>query len=126
MEIFKEFKFDAAHFLPNVPSGHKCARMHGHTYHVRIYLKGELHPEYGWVEDFGLVKEHWKPIEELFDHRVLNDIEGLENPTAEFIAIWIWRRLQPKLPKLHRVDVYETPTSGVIYRGEEPDGSDEQ
>jgi 6-pyruvoyltetrahydropterin/6-carboxytetrahydropterin synthase len=118
MEIFKEFSFDSAHFLPNVPDDHKCKRMHGHTYRVRICLQGELDPHLGWVEDFGVVKGVWKPVEKMLDHYTLNDIKGLENPTAEQIAIWIWRKLKPDLPKLIRVEVFETPSSGVIYRGE--------
>ncbi|HKK74606.1 MAG TPA: 6-carboxytetrahydropterin synthase QueD [Saprospiraceae bacterium] len=118
MEIFKEFTFDSAHFLPNVPDDHKCKRMHGHTYRVRICLQGPLDPKLNWVEDFGVVKGVWKPVEKRLDHHMLNDIEGLENPTAEAIAIWIWRQLKTDLPKLIRIEVYETPTSGVIYRGE--------
>lgn len=118
MEIFKEFSFDSAHFLPNVPEDHKCKRMHGHTYRVRICIKGPLDDHLGWVEDFGTVKEVWKPVEKLLDHYTLNNIKGLENPTAEWIAIWIWRKLKPELPKINRIEVYETPSSGVIYRGE--------
>lgn len=118
MEIFKEFTFDAAHFLPNVPPEHKCKRMHGHTYRVRICLDGPLDPLLNWVEDFGIVKAAWKPLEARLDHHMLNDIPGLENPTAEAIAIWIWRQLKPELPALSRIEVNETPTSGVIYRGE--------
>lgn len=118
MEIFKEFTFDSAHYLPNVPDDHKCKRMHGHTYRVRICLHGPLDPKLGWVEDFGVLKGIWKPLELMLDHHMLNDLEGLENPTAEWIAIWIWRRLKTDLPKLIRIEVYETPSSGVIYRGE--------
>ncbi len=118
MEIFKEFVFDAAHYLPNVPPDHKCARMHGHTYRVRICLSGSLDPHLGWVDDFATIKKYWKPLEDRLDHYVINDIPGLENPTAEHIAIWIWRHLAPDLTKLARVEVYETPTSGVVYRGE--------
>mgnify|MGYP000061167903 FL=1 len=118
MEIFKKFTFDSAHFLPYVPEDHKCRRMHGHTYIVRLYIKGELDPKLGWVADFGDVKRIWKPIEERLDHRTLNDIPGLENPTAENLAIWIWRQVKPNLPLLSRVEVCENPNSGVIYQGE--------
>lgn len=117
MEVFKDFTFDAAHFLPNVPEGHKCARMHGHTYKVRIVLDGPLDPHFGWVQDFADIKKAWKPLEERLDHHTLNDIPGLENPTAEVIAVWIWERLLPALPQLTRIEVNETPNSGVIYRG---------
>ena len=118
MEIFKEFTFDAAHFLPHVPDDHKCKRMHGHTYRVRIWVRGPLDARLGWVMDFAAIKEAWKPLENQLDHFVLNDIPGLENPTAEYIAVWIWDRLRPELPQLDRIELYETPTSGVVYRGE--------
>ena len=118
MEVFKEFTFDSAHFLPHVPEDHKCRRMHGHTYRVRLFVSGELDPHLGWVIDFGDIKRIWNPIEKQLDHYVLNDIEGLENPTAENLAIWIWRRIKLKIPKLSKVEVYENLTNGVAYRGE--------
>lgn len=117
MEVFKDFTFDAAHYLPNVPPDHKCARMHGHTYKVRIVLEGPLHPVYGWVRDFSDIKEVWKPLEKRLDHHVLNEIPGLENPTAEMIASWIWGQVKPLLPELCRIEVYETPSSGVVFKG---------
>lgn len=117
MEIFKEFTFDSAHWLPFVPDDHKCRRMHGHTYIVRLYLRGELHPILGWVTDFADIKAAWKPLEQQLDHRVLNDIPGLENPTAENLALWIWNRLKPQLPLLSKVVVCENQTSGVEYTG---------
>jgi 6-pyruvoyltetrahydropterin/6-carboxytetrahydropterin synthase len=118
MEVFKEFTFDAAHYLPYVPEDHKCRRMHGHTYRVRLYISGQLHPKLGWVIDFAEIKSVWKPLEKQLDHYVLNDIEGLDNPTAENIAIWIWRRVKPQIPYLSKVVVRENPNNGVIYRGE--------
>ena len=118
MEIFKEFTVDCAHFLPHVPDGHKCKNMHGHTYRFRIYVRGELDPVLGWVIDFADIKRVWKPLEQQLDHKVLNDIPGLENPTAELIAVWLWRKIKPALPQLSRIDVCENPTTGVIYRGE--------
>ncbi len=117
MEIFKEFTFDSAHWLPFVPDDHKCRRMHGHTYIVRLYLQGELHPTLGWVTDFADIKAAWKPLEQQLDHRLLNDIPGLENPTAENLALWIWNRLKPQLPLLSKVMVCENQTSGVEYTG---------
>ena len=118
MEIYKQFTFDSAHYLPYVSDDHKCRRMHGHTYIVRLYVSGDLHPKLGWVADFGDVKRVWKPIEEQLDHRTLNNIAGLENPTAENLAIWIWRKVKPELPMLSKVQVCENPSSGVIYQGE--------
>ncbi len=118
IEIYKEFSFDSAHYLPNVPEGHKCKNMHGHTYHVKISAKGPIDATLGWVEDFGHFKKVWEPIVHEIDHKVLNDVPGLENPTAELIAVWIWNRMIDKIPYLHSVEVKETLTSGAIYRGE--------
>ncbi len=118
MEIFKEFNFEAAHRLPNVPAGHKCARLHGHSFAVRIYVSGDVDAETGWVMDFADIGKAFKPIRNQLDHYYLNDIEGLENPTSENIARWIWQRLQPSLPQLSAVEIRETCTSGCIYRGD--------
>ncbi len=118
MEIFKEFTFDSAHFLPNVPEGHKCKNMHGHTYRLRVYCKGEIGENTGWVLDFADVKAVWKPLEKIVDHKVLNDIPGLENPTAEHIAMWFWRKMKPQLPQLSKIILWENPSSGVVYQGE--------
>ncbi|MEQ9465124.1 MAG: 6-carboxytetrahydropterin synthase QueD [Haliea sp.] len=118
MEIFKEFHFEAAHRLPNVPAGHKCARLHGHSFQVRLVVAGPAVEPSGWVMDFGDIKAAFKPVLERLDHYYLNDIPGLENPTSENIARWIWRELQPSLPQLAQVEIRETCTSGCIYRGQ--------
>ncbi|GAA0957292.1 6-carboxytetrahydropterin synthase QueD [Streptomyces rhizosphaericus] len=118
MEIFREFTFEAAHRLPNVPEGHKCARLHGHSYKVIVHVEAPVDPESGWVMDFGDLKEAFKPLEAQLDHYYLNDIEGLENPTSEVLARWIWERLKPNLPDLSALTVRETCTSGCTYRGE--------
>jgi len=118
MEIYKEFHFEAAHRLPNVPEGHKCARLHGHSFHVRICLSGEVGDESGWVMDFAELKQYFAPLHDELDHRYLNDIPGLENPTSEIIAKWIWDRLASDLPQLSAVEIRETCTSGCIYRGD--------
>lgn len=118
MEIFKSFTFEAAHRLPNVPDGHKCARLHGHSYHVTVSVAGPLGDDSGWVMDFGDLKTVCKPVIESLDHYYLNDIEGLENPTSEHIARWIWQRLKPDLPWLSKIEVRETCTSGCIYTGD--------
>lgn len=119
MEIYKEFSFEAAHQLPNVPPGHKCARLHGHSFRVRVHVSGPLDPELGWVVDFADMKDAFKPLHDALDHRFLNEVEGLENPTSENIARWVWQRLRKDLPLLSEVFVSETCTSGCIYRGEE-------
>ena len=117
MEIWREFRFEAAHLLPNVPDGHKCKRLHGHSFCVRVYVEGELDPELGWVVDFADITEACEPLRRRLDHFYLNDIKGLENPTAENIARWIWQRLEPRLPNLSQVEIGETCTSGCVYRG---------
>ncbi|MEE4659238.1 MAG: 6-carboxytetrahydropterin synthase QueD [Halieaceae bacterium] len=119
MEIYKEFHFEAAHRLPNVPDGHKCARLHGHSFLARIVLRGDVGAHSGWVMDFADLKQAFAPLHEQLDHHYLNEIPGLENPTSENIARWIWERLQPELPLLHSVEIRETCTSGCVYRGEQ-------
>lgn len=116
MEIFKEFSFEAAHRLPNVPEGHKCARLHGHSFQVRVTVAGELDPTLGWIMDFADVKAACRDVHDALDHRYLNEIPGLENPTSEVVATWIWEQLAPRLP-LAAVEVRETCTSGCVYRG---------
>lgn len=116
-EIFREFTFEAAHRLPFVPEGHKCARLHGHSYKVEVHVGGEVDPASGWIMDFADVKAAFKPLLEQLDHYYLNEIEGLENPTSEELARWIWERLQPRLPGLARIVVRETCTSGCVYDG---------
>ena len=118
MEIFKEFTIEAAHWLPNVPAGHKCGRLHGHSFHFQLHVSGEVDPHLGWVLDFADIKKAFKTIEDQIDHRCLNEVEGLENPTSESLARWLWRKLQPTLPGLSKVVVKETCTSGCIYAGE--------
>jgi len=117
MEIFWEFKFEAAHRLPNVPSDHKCSRLHGHSYQVQVHLKGDVDPQAGWVIDFGNIKDACKPIVDRLDHYYLNEIPGLENPTSERLAAWIWSELASSLPMMSAVQVRETCTSGCVYRG---------
>ncbi|MGW4126973.1 6-carboxytetrahydropterin synthase QueD [Amycolatopsis japonica] len=117
MEIFREFNFEAAHRLPHVPEGHKCARLHGHSYRVEVHVQGEVGSVTGWVMDFGDLRAAFKPLHEQLDHRYLNEVPGLENPTSEVLAKWIWDRLAGQLP-LSVVQVRETCTSGCIYRGE--------
>lgn len=117
MEIYKEFTVEAAHRLPNVPEGHKCARLHGHSFRIQIHVAGDIDPTLGWVMDFADLKAAFKPIEARLDHHYLNEIPGLENPTSEKLAVWIWNELQPALPLLSAVVVKETCTSGCEYRG---------
>ena len=117
MEICKTFRVDAAHRLTGVPSTHLCSRLHGHSFRVDICVAGDVREDPGWVMDFATVKEAFLPLYEQLDHRYLNEIKGLENPTCENIAKWIWTRLKPKLPELSKVGVAESPDSSCLYCG---------
>jgi 6-pyruvoyltetrahydropterin/6-carboxytetrahydropterin synthase len=120
MELYKEFTFEAAHRLPNVAPEHKCARLHGHSYRIVIHVSGEVDPQSGMVMDFADIKAAFKPIVvDQLDHYYLNEVEGLENPTSENLAQWIWQRLKPRLSQLSAVEVRETCSSGVLYKGED-------
>lgn len=117
MEIFKKFTFDSAHYLPNVAEDHKCRNMHGHTYQLTLFVSGDPDPKYGWVIDFAELKDKVEPVLKEVDHHVLNEIKGLENPTCELFAKWLWDRIKPEIPSLSKIELHETPTSGVIYKG---------
>lgn len=116
MDIFKIFSIEAAHRLPNLPPEHKCSRLHGHSFRIEIHVSGEIQQPQGWVLDFADVKRVFKPLFEQLDHNYLNDIPGLENPTSERLAQWIFEQLQPDLPQLSKVVVHETCTAGAIYQ----------
>ncbi|MBI5508885.1 MAG: 6-carboxytetrahydropterin synthase QueD [Deltaproteobacteria bacterium] len=117
MTIIKELRFEAAHHLPRTPEGHKCRRVHGHSYVVEIHVQGPVDPVQGWVEDFDLLRRAFAPLYEALDHRLLNEVAGLENPTSENLAVWLWARLKSALPGLVAVAVHETCTSRCVYTG---------
>jgi 6-pyruvoyltetrahydropterin/6-carboxytetrahydropterin synthase len=117
ISVFKEFNFDAAHYLPNLPHDHKCRGLHGHSYKLKVVVQGEPDVANGWVLDFADLKHTVLPVISQLDHKLLNEVEGLSNPTCEVLAGWLWNRLKPVLPLLHAIELCETPTSGVIYRG---------
>lgn len=117
MLLHKEFRFEAAHRLPHVPEGHKCARLHGHSFRATVWVEGEVGADTGWVMDFADLSAAFAPLRDALDHRYLNEVEGLENPTSENLAMWIWERLATTLPGLSRIDVDETCTSGCRYLG---------
>jgi 6-pyruvoyltetrahydropterin/6-carboxytetrahydropterin synthase len=116
-ELTRSFGFEAAHWLPAAPEGHKCRRLHGHSFSVEIQLEGELHPDQGWVLDFADIDQAFAPLHERLDHRCLNEVDGLANPTSENVARWIWDRLESRLPGLLAVCVRETCNSAATYRG---------
>jgi len=117
MEIFKEFTIEAAHRLPLVPKGHKCERLHGHSFRIEVWLEGEVDPDAGWVLDYFELDQAFAPLHEQLDHHFLNEIEGLSNPTSENLARWLWQRLEGPLPGLSKVVVRETCDTGCVYRG---------
>ena len=119
MELFKQFSIEAAHWLPHVPADHKCRRMHGHSFQIQVHVRGPVDPHLGWVMDFAEIKAAFAPVEDEIDHRCLNDVEGLENPTSENLARWLWKRLLPALPLLSKIVVQETCTSGCVFVGED-------
>ncbi|HVZ93338.1 MAG TPA: 6-carboxytetrahydropterin synthase QueD [Phycisphaerales bacterium] len=117
VRLVKSFTFEAAHWLPTFPEGHKCRRMHGHSFRVEVIVAGEAPESSGFLMDYGDIKAAVAPIRDALDHRVLNDIEGLNNPTSEMVALWVWRKLKPALPLLAEVVVHETCTSRCHYAG---------
>jgi 6-pyruvoyltetrahydropterin/6-carboxytetrahydropterin synthase len=117
MELCADFRFEAAHRLPHVPPEHMCARMHGHSYQVRLTIVGPVDHHTGWVVDFAEIVAAFEPLRLQLDHRCLNEIAGLDNPTSEVLACWMWERLRPVLPQLRAVEVKEMPQLGCVYRG---------
>ena len=115
--IVREMRFEAAHRLPNTPAGHKCRRLHGHSFRVEVHARGLIDPHSGWVIDFADIEVAFAPLQAQLDHNYLNDIIGLENPTSENIARWIWQGLRDALPQLHAVVVHETCTARCVYAG---------
>ncbi|MBI1810140.1 MAG: 6-carboxytetrahydropterin synthase QueD [Gemmatimonadetes bacterium] len=116
-EAFCEFTFAAGRRLTGVGADHPCARVHGHTFLVRVSVQGPVDPLTGFVADFADLRRAWAPVHEALDHRFLNDVAGLENPTSEHIARWIWERLATALPALASIEVRETGNNGVVFRG---------
>lgn len=117
VRLVKSFGFEAAHWLPCFAEGHKCRRMHGHSFKVDVVVEGEIPDGRGYLIDYADIKRAIKPVEEALDHHCLNEIPGLENPTSEVIAHWIWGRLIGELPQLAEVVVHETCTSRCHYSG---------
>ena len=117
MQIFNAFHLESARRLPYLPDTHPCARLHGHSFRVEVHVTGPVDEKLGWVLDFAEVEKAWAPVRAALDHRYLNDVPGLDNPTSEHLAIWIWGKLKPPLPGLAKIVVRETATSGCIYEG---------
>jgi 6-pyruvoyltetrahydropterin/6-carboxytetrahydropterin synthase len=120
MDIFKVYHLQCARRLPALPATHPCSRLHGHSFRVELTLRGELNPQFGWVRDFAEIDAAWQDVHATLDHRYLNDIDGLTNPTSEQLAVWLWSRLQRALPELSRIAVMESHDSGCLYYGQNP------
>jgi 6-pyruvoyltetrahydropterin/6-carboxytetrahydropterin synthase len=118
MEIYKSFTIEAAHRLPHLPEDHKCSRLHGHSFTIEVHVSGDVDAVTGWVMDFADISVAFKPLYECLDHHYLNDIKGLENPTSENLAKWVWQELHPRLPLLTSIVVKETCTAGCVYTGD--------
>jgi 6-pyruvoyltetrahydropterin/6-carboxytetrahydropterin synthase len=118
VELKKEYRFEAAHVLPRVPPGHKCARVHGHSYRIVLHVRGKVDPQSGWLIDFGVIDEAWSEIYNRLDHRNLADVPGLENSTCENLAGYIWEAVRRHVPQLSAVTVWETADACCTYRGE--------
>ena len=116
-ELRKTFTFEAAHSLPHVPVGHKCARLHGHSFSAEIVVRGGLHPKLQWVCDYADIKAACQPIFDELDHNHLNEIAGLENPTSEVLCLWLWSKLALQLSGLYSITVSETCNSACTYYG---------
>ena len=118
VRLTKDFTFEAAQTLPKAPEGHKCRRMHGHSFKVEISVEGNVDLTTGWFYDHAEISSAMKPLLHDLDHAYLNEIEGLDNPTIENMAAWFWRNLQPLCPGLCEIVIHETPTARCVYRGE--------
>jgi 6-pyruvoyltetrahydropterin/6-carboxytetrahydropterin synthase len=117
VRLVQEFRFEAAHRLPKVPPGHKCAELHGHSYRIEVAVSGKVNDETGWFIDYQKLHDAWAPLFKQLDHHYLNDIKGLENPTSEILSRWLWDHLSPSLPGLERITVFETNDARCEYEG---------
>ena len=117
IELTRIFKFDAAHRLTGLPEGHKCARLHGHSYRLDVTVAGEVSEEHGWLMDYAEINKVVSPVIDLLDHAHLNDVPGLDNPTSENLALWVWNKIKPDLPPLAEISVWESENSRCRYRG---------
>jgi 6-pyruvoyltetrahydropterin/6-carboxytetrahydropterin synthase len=117
VELMKEYRFEAAHRLPRVPNGHKCANVHGHSYKVELHVRGPIDPQTGWLIDFGVMDDRWAILFNRLDHQYLNDVPDLANPTCENVAVFVWAHMKSSIAGLSAVTVWETYDSRCTYQG---------
>ena len=118
VRLVKEYRFEAAHRLPEVPKGHKCERLHGHSFKIELCVTGAVDEKTGWFIDYGELDRIWEPLFDQLDHRYLNEVPGLENPTSENLAHWLWQRIKPQLSALSQITVFETCDARCEYGGD--------
>ncbi len=118
VRLVRKVGFEAAHRLPHVPEGHKCQRLHGHSFRVEIIVEGPVDQQTGWFIDYAVIDDAWAPLFDMLDHNYLNEVEGLENPTSEVLCGWLWERLSASLPALSKIVVHETCNAACEYEGE--------
>ena len=114
-ELKQHFQIESARFLPYLPASHPCSRTHGHSFKIILTLVGSLDQKVGWVMDYNEIGAVMKPLLNEIDHRVLNEVPGLENPTSELLAKWIYDRVVQKIPMLKDVSIAETPSTECRY-----------
>ena len=117
VRLVRKVSFEAAHRLPQVPEGHKCQRLHGHSFRVELIVEGPVNEKTGWFIDYAEIDDAWAPLYEMLDHNYLNEVPGLENPTSEVLCHFLWTKLKPALPHLARVIVHETCNAACEYDG---------
>jgi 6-pyruvoyltetrahydropterin/6-carboxytetrahydropterin synthase len=114
-ELKQHFQIESARFLPKLPKTHPCSQVHGHSFKIVLTLVGDLNPEIGWVMDYHEITKIMTPLLTQLDHKLLNEVSGLENPTSELLAKWIYEKAGSQIPLLKRVSVMETPTTECSY-----------
>ena len=118
MKIFRTYIFHSARYIPTLDENHPCSKMHGHTFKMAVEINGPIDKKIGFVMDFydidKIVNNH---IIKFIDHKILNEIDGLSNPSSEYLAIWIWEKLKPHLPLLSTITISEEHGTGMIYKG---------
>lgn len=113
IELQKTWHFESARRLTGLPPDHRCARLHGSSFTVEVTVEAPMDPVTGWAVDFDVMEREWAIVHAQLDHRLLNEVPGLENPTTEHIAFWLLERLKFEGATVRKVAVAELPTAKV-------------